>query len=150
MPTELQPLQPLIELLGLAETSPSFAEAAARLGLVPDRDEDRTDWESPTLGISLVATDSIIDTVFLCGGDDTYARYTGELPDGLSFDSTRLDIRAALGQPDKEGGPMQVCEGVENAGWDRYHAGSFFLHFTYAETTGTVELITLLLPSRAP
>lgn len=103
--------------------------------------------EAPNLGFSLVLSDEgTVEAVHLYSeGHQGNAAFRGQIPCGLSFDMSRVDVRNLLGQPDNfsEGG-IESALGTYPP-WDSYRRADFELHVEYIEGRHPcgIRLITL-------
>lgn len=71
-----------------------------------------------------------VATMFLHAKSRSFKEYSGELPESIGFGMTRQEVRAALGEPDKENGTREDQ-------WDR---GPYRLGVKYA-AQGNIEFI---------
>jgi hypothetical protein len=108
--------------------------------------------ECPHLGLAILIDERDIVTCVQFVNDgvmETYRRYAGDLPNGLSFDSTRSDVREALGVPteSREGGPAFL--GIKRRPWDWFNHEGRKLHFEYQDGCGAVRMVSVMrLPSK--
>jgi hypothetical protein len=81
-------------------------------------------------GVSLVFNDAhILTAMFLYAeGADGFRQYQGNLPYGLSFQSSRKEIESILGAPDRSGG-----EGVINY-WTHYNSKGIGIEYNTKQT----------------
>jgi hypothetical protein len=92
-----------------------------------------------------------VRTIFLYGrGTERFSQFDGELPDGLTFSSTRRDVHRVFGSPTLSAEP-QVLEYLGPKGaWDRYDLPAAHIHFQYHRYQSGIEMITLMAPGTAP
>ena len=142
--TQWPQFQYLFALIGTGESSAAFLEARRRFGLQRDTVRESAYWEAPTRGIAFSLEQGRIDTVFLFGnGKDGFDDFCGALIPGLSFGSTKEQIRDAIGDPMDTGEALELGEAIRHGGWDAYVLGTKRLHLTYAADTMRLTLITL-------
>jgi hypothetical protein len=106
--------------------------------------------ESPYLnaksaGISFaLEKDGAVRTVFFYSqGFEDFAQYAGPLPAGLTFASSRAEVRAALGGPSMSGEPGGVGLMAIEYGFDRFENDNRYVHFQYTKGDNTVLLVTI-------
>ena len=146
MGTLFNSVQHLLDVLGASESGQAFLDMQRRFGLVRDEMSGTPYWESDANGIAFEVEDGTIDTVFLFGnGKDGFETYSAGLVAGLTFASSRADVRAALGEPVQSEGPQHLATDVHNGGWDKFAIDRYFFHFTYAARDGVLELLTMTL-----
>jgi hypothetical protein len=106
--------------------------------------------ESPYLngrdaGIELCLTKKHkVQAIHLYSGKlEGFCRFAGPYPSGLSFTSSRAQIRAVLGEPfmSMEAGGAGITA-IERS-FDRYENEQFYIRFQYEVGDGAVRLITL-------
>lgn len=99
---------------------------------------------SMTQGIQLqLDTRGEIQTIFLHGaGKDDFSQYGGVLGHGLSFASSRAEIEAVLGAPDRGASPGRTLLGA-HGGWLRYDHATHSVHFSF-DVAGGLALVTIL------
>ena len=132
-----------------------FAEVLGVPVKIPDRPpEGDPDYalsryvELPERGCSILIDWNDVATCvqFYGGGKDAaYQQYRGELPLGLTFDSSRDDVRRALGQPlryNDGGGLLPILKTRMNA-WDLFSFESHKLHFEYSDGADGVLMLSL-------
>jgi hypothetical protein len=85
--------------------------------------------------------DRVIRVVFcMVKGDRDVNGYAWSFRNGLRADSSRGDIRAAFGCPERTGGH-----------WDRFVIPNLgIVHFQYKDETDGIDMITLMTPESAP
>jgi hypothetical protein len=95
-------------------------------------------------GISFALTkDHSVQAVFLyADGVEGFAHYADPLPAGLSFNSSRADVRAALG-----GAAMSADAGGEGImaidyAFDRFEDDIFYLRFVYSSDEVAIRHVT--------
>jgi hypothetical protein len=103
-----------------------------------------TYFENENMGLSMLCENDILVSVFLfADGKDGFSQFTGKLPDGISFQTSRELLRLSLGRPTEQGEPEEITSTLIHGGWDKYQYECFSVHFTYAIGGGAIELITL-------
>jgi len=133
----------LLEVLGTSVKGPLMERLIADHALIGPNDDGY--WENSRAGISLLAEDGLVDTIFLHAfGKDDFMEFPGPLPAGLTFESRRTDVRHAFGTPESSGGPDKVTNVYSHDGWDRYAVGARFIHFSYRRNDGRIDLVTLM------
>ncbi len=84
----------------------------------------------------------IIKTIFLKReGKDGCSEFSGELPHGLTFQSTAADVRAALGEPSVD---------QPRYNWLRYDTDQRSCHFSFRDGDGGLNMVTLMAPDQVP
>jgi hypothetical protein len=89
---------------------------------------------------------AVVRTVFLYShGVENFAQYAADpLPAGLSFASSRADVRRSLGQPVQSG---DASSGVGliaiEFSFDRFESDELYLRFEYHPGDGAVRLVTI-------
>ena len=99
---------------------------------------------SRAAGISFALTkDSKVKSVFLyANGIEGFAQYTGPLPAGLTFKSSRSDVCAAIGEPSMSADAGGVgLMAIEHA-FDRFEDGISYMRFVYAAGDTAILHIT--------
>ena len=92
-----------------------------------------------------------INTIFVFAeGVQGYQAYPYALPEGLSFNMSRDEAIAVLGQPTETGGPVEGVLDRKIAFWDRWDNETFSLHLRYPEDKDSIMMLTLMRPDRVP
>ncbi|MBA4067192.1 MAG: hypothetical protein C0501_26500 [Isosphaera sp.] len=151
----------LAALIGQPVASP-LVQALIRSGRLrgssaPDGEgEERRHYLSdPEAGYELTHVGGRIVTAFLYvrpsdDFSDGFSPFGGTLPDGLSLESTRADVRRALGEPPRSG-EARISPGLGRKGaWDRYDRPAVSFHIQYTDGGEQVQMITLMAPDVAP
>jgi hypothetical protein len=106
--------------------------------------------ESPYLnaksaGLSFALNDDrTVRAVFLYSqGVERFQQYTDPLPAGLSFTSSRAEVRRALGKPVLSGEVGGVGIFAIEFSFDRFEAGDHYLRFEYRSGGEAIRLITI-------
>ena len=76
-------------------------------------------------------------------GVDGYDEYTGDLPQGIRFHSSRAEVRSKFGNPTASGGGNVLPILGMTRQWDRFDYDTHTLHFEYQVGEETISLITL-------
>ena len=85
-----------------------------------------------------------IDTVFLYGGGfEKFDRFTGDLPGGLTFDTSRGDVRRLHGEPHQVGEIGGVGIMHNDTAFDTYTSEVHYVRITYNPSESAIHLITL-------
>ncbi len=82
-------------------------------------------------------------------GHEGYKQYAGELPRGITFESTREEVRKALGEPVESGGGNRFGALVFPE-WDRYRVRKKYLvEFSYLPESNRVCTVSITTPQLA-
>lgn len=85
-----------------------------------------------------------IDAIHLDSGrKDHVAPFRGRIPKGLSFGSSREDVRSRLGEPTRSGSVSRGPLG-EAPPWDRFSRPGYDIDFEYDRDCASVRMITLI------
>jgi hypothetical protein len=76
-------------------------------------------------------------------GVEGFKAYQSALPAGLTFASSRAEVRAALGEPVKSVEPGGVGIMAIEHSLDRFEAGEYYLSIQYCAGDKTILLVTL-------
>jgi hypothetical protein len=80
------------------------------------------------------------------GGHERYAQYAGQLPGGLTFESTRAEVRKALGSPVKSGGG-KIIGTLVRPEWDQFRlAKKCLATFSYFAENERICSASIALP----
>lgn len=104
-------------------------------------------YEIPAYGLEMILGDGdAIETIFfhVRRKQDSY---DWRLRSGLSRDSSRSEVLAAMGTPERSGKPDDESGCV---GYDRFRVGDALLHFSYELDCKSVRLMTAMSPATAP
>jgi hypothetical protein len=147
------PLLSLLPILGrpfVGSPLEALGPWVARLSALPAVAPDALVHTAIGLEVCL-SSDSIVETVFLHGwGHERFAQYSGPLPEGLTFASSRKEVRTVFGRPSSSA-DEQVLEYLGPIGaWDRYDLPAAHLHFQYRMSEPGIVLITLMARGTAP
>jgi hypothetical protein len=98
-----------------------------------------------TAGISFaLEKDGSVRTVFLYSqGFEGFAQYLGSLPAGLTFSSSRVDARAAMGSPVMSGEPGGIGLMAIEYAFDRFEHDNRYVHFQYTKGDDAILLVTI-------
>ena len=142
------------ELLTLIDTSLDSDEARRILSAFNFGAEDEDDRELSRMtgekflcdnasGLEIQSSrKGIIKTIFLKGeGNEGCSEFTGDLPGGLTFQSTSTDVRAALGEPSVD---------RPKYNWLRYDTDRHSCHFSFRDGDGRLKMVTLMAPDQVP
>lgn len=145
-------LESILGLLGTSDEDDEFCRFVVDAHLELDEETASAPyWENPSLGLSLLSEDGHISTAHLFAeGREGFAQYPAELPGGVTFTSTREDVRGAFGPADKSGtSPGGGLEG-RDGDWDLYEFDDHSVHFLFHRENGVVDLVTLMIFSKSP
>lgn len=132
---------PLLAAIGKPLNAPQVEQLVRAYDLRVKVDDRRAYLESERHGLALLTEDGLVHTIFLYGGGkDDFARYLGTLPDGLSFDWTKSEVRSRLGTPEQS---PDLAAPLVDIDWDRFEFSPWYLHFTYHTTTETIALLAV-------
>lgn len=82
-------------------------------------------------------------------GYEGYKQYSGSLPNGVTFESSRKEVRKALGKPIESGGGNRFGTLVFPT-WDRFRvARKYFVRFSYLPDSNCVCTVGITLPALA-
>ena len=73
-----------------------------------------------------------------------YREYGGALPEGLSFQSSRADVRGVLGTPVAHNDRGGVFPPLRHYPWDWFAYEGIKLHFEYDDSLSRVQLVTAM------
>ena len=118
----------------------------------PERMEERTHVEAPTLGIGFVDHgDGIVGTIHVhCEASEGTGVFTGHLPMGLSKTMTRSEVRGLLGEPESSGGEVTLPVLGSRPAWDRFSVGEQLIHVAYRPGGPGLSLVTIMSRKVAP
>jgi hypothetical protein len=134
---------PLLAAVGKPTHAPQVEQLVAAYGLQMDQDGRSLYLESERHGLALLCEDGFVHTIFLyAGAKDDFERYRGALPDGLSFDATKSEIRSRFGTPEQSAKPRADTD------WDRFECPPWYLHFTYRPNSDRIALLTVFPKDR--
>ncbi|MDP9191377.1 MAG: hypothetical protein M3P06_06725 [Acidobacteriota bacterium] len=146
-------MQHLIDALG--EPGDSILDALPFEQVPFDEESDDTSlyFVAPEFGVQ-VATNGlgVVETVWLSSGRDDpgFEMFSGELFDGLTFSSSRDDVRARFGSPSTTGTGDGVLSPHPKIDWDRYDSDRYSVHFEYFAVGLLLRRVTLMAPSTVP
>ncbi len=135
---------PLIGWLGQRYNAP--AEHAALFGdAAPEIMGESPYLNGRANGIAFALTaDHRIKAIFLYAhGVEDFAQYAGALPAGLSFTSSRADVRTAMGAPALSGDAGGTGLFAIEHSFDRFEADGFYIRFEYEARDAAVRLVTI-------
>lgn len=105
-------------------------------------------------GIELICSNQyLIRSIFLHSGRNKREKsrpYPYPLLEGLSFDSSRENVRLALGKPTVEGAPRRIPGLGDYGAYDRYDYVDWSIHFQYALNSEQIEMVTLMSKECVP
>ena len=112
-------------------------------------------WFSDKRGGIEVRCDNehLIKVIFLHSGRrkrEASKAYSYPLIEGLSINSLREDVRAALGKPTLEGAARRVHLLGEYGAYDRYDYADWSIHFRYTLSTEQMETVTIMSKDWVP
>jgi len=81
---------------------------------------------------------------FYSSGYERYREYPAELIEGVTFSSTREEVRSILGTPNASGGGKKVA-GIFIHEWDSCQVGECTVHVRYSVRGGSILTIDLTL-----
>ena len=133
-----------------------ISEVASLLGFpvsVPDRPPEG----DPEFGMAryveiydrgiaiLVDWDDAVSTIqfFGDGVEDGYSPYLGALTHDLTFESSRQNVREAMGEPaqSSNGGPEVF--GIKHRPWDWFAVGDRKIHFEFEDHCNAIRLVSV-------
>jgi hypothetical protein len=95
--------------------------------------------------------DGRVASIFFHGtNSDEYRKYSGSLPDDLSFSDSRSEVRKKLGVPSASGGGIDVPMFGKAPNWDRYDRDSYSLHLQYSPGEDAIAVVTLMRADVVP
>jgi len=154
-------MKELLGILGQVASKSSVKKVLEAYELVDETDEDLEEEAAVgarslvdrKLGIE-IEQDNVgaIKTIFLHSDlHESFAAFPGPLIGGLSFASSREDVRAALGEPTKAKEAFVEDSLGPQGAWDRFESPQYTIHVQYdPETTSRIRLITLMNPDVVP
>jgi hypothetical protein len=84
------------------------------------------------------------------GGQAGYRPYLGPLPHGLSFASSRAQVRQAMGEPVKANDGGRAVLGLKIRPWDWFASDGRKVHFEYQDGGEAVRMVSVMpLPSES-
>lgn len=102
--------------------------------------------EFPDRGFAIVIDwNDVCSCVQLFGADKdpSYQQYAGPLPEGLTFNSSRIDVREALGAPvESRDSDSRIFE-LQILPWDWFDYLGQKVHFEYGETLDSVRMVSI-------
>lgn len=105
-------------------------------------------------GIELICSGQyLIKVIFLHSGRSKREKskpYPHPLLEGLSFDSSRDNVRTTLGKPAAEGAPRRSPALGDYGAYDRYDYASWSIHFQYTLNSEQIEMVTIMSMDRVP
>lgn len=137
-----------------------FAEILGAPVRIPDRPpEGDPDYglsryvELPERGCAIIIDwDDVATTVqfYSAEKDPNYKQYRGELPRGVTFNSSRDAVRSALGQPMQynDGGGLTPMLKARMRPWDWFMFEGRKIHFEYRDEADGVLMVSLSSPPR--
>jgi hypothetical protein len=85
-----------------------------------------------------------VSAVFLYAqGVEGFTQYTGALPAGIGFTSSRAAVRAAMGEPVLSGEPGGKGLFAIEHRFDRFEDGAHYIRFEYVPGDAGIRLVTL-------
>jgi len=102
-------------------------------------------------GYEIVHCSGRVTTVFLYAEPaDGFAAFSHTLPGGLRRGSTRADVCARFGIPERSGEAMTIAGLGPQGAWDRFAVGGIRVHFQYTEFGERVRLVSVMAADVAP
>lgn len=96
-------------------------------------------------GISFALSKKLkVDAIFLYADQvEDFQQYQGDLPGGFSFDTSRAQVKKALGEPSFSG--EAGGEGIMaiEFSFDRYESDTHYIRFQYTENDTQIRLVTI-------
>jgi hypothetical protein len=146
-------IRKLVALLRVSETSEHFLETVTSIGEPAMISEDPPEYDDPegatkyysfpSSGILFGLRKQVLEHIHLyLSPHEGYKAYTGNLLDGLDRTSTKRDIEALLGLPERSGGGAQDKLIGYIHEWMRYTLGGCKIRFELLGD-GTLRKITL-------
>ncbi|WP_420138731.1 hypothetical protein [Sphingomonas sp.] len=140
------------ELIGrhISEFSEILGYSLAAPGQVAEDDPEYgmdMSIEQPDRGLGLAVDSAGICTAvyfYGAGREAGYQQYAGSLPEGLSFASTRAEVRAALGEPVAHRDTGGFLPPLRHYPWDWFVYDGIKLHFEYDDSLSRVQLVTAM------
>ena len=129
----------LVAFLGTPSRDVFTSDLASRLGRRKDTHHgDVTYAEFPKGGISLVIDPSteLVTTVFVYAESKKKTGYAGDVPEGLSLDLSRDELRAKLGDP------QESRDGLMS--WDTWERGDYRLRAEYKKDGQRLKMFVLM------
>lgn len=138
----------LRRFLGELEDQPELA------GELRAAEEDEGRWylRAPGLGLEFVAdAERRVTTVFLyCDPMGDIRAFERKLPDGLTRDMGRQQVRELLGAPEREGEASRIPVLGEGPAWDRYEVGDRLVHVSFRPDGPGISKVTLMTAESRP
>lgn len=120
--------------------------------LDPSHPQDQRHYYSfPEFGIQFILGENdVIQTIFFhIEGDPDVAPYPWSFENGINPSSTRNDVLASFGRPERSGKPN--ADGTIAAeGWDRFKSYANFIHLQYATGGAGIAMITAMVAAASP
>lgn len=144
----------LSALLGLDLSAVARSEFVLGFGRPPDLEkvEDRSYLTLPDAGLAFVADQSskVTSIQLYRQGYQEFKGFTGPLPEGISFEHTRLDVERLLGNPSESGGGIYIQHFGEAPVWDRFDRAVYSLHVQYSKDAKSIDLVSIMSLSAVP
>jgi hypothetical protein len=147
----------LIAVIGL----PVTADAVHAL-IVADRlaaSVEPEDWSVPrreylsgqTSGYTLTHEEGrVVNVAIYAEPAEGFAAFSAPLPGGLARGSTRKEVRARFGAPERSGEAATIAGLGRQGAWDRFAVGEVRVHFQYTEPDQRVRLVSVMAADVAP
>jgi hypothetical protein len=105
--------------------------------------------ERDGLLIKGTADGDIVGFFLMSEGKDGFSEYSGEMPSGLDFESTRADVLKRLGPPTFIQAPKRIGQ-LQTGELMRFDQPAYSLHFQFRADGSGIELITVMVASAVP
>lgn len=115
--------------------------------------EDRIYLKFVDAGIAfdIETADGKVAAIFLYSeGLEGYKQFSGALPEGISFSSSRSNLQSHIGKPSASGGGQIIQPFGKTNVWDRFDRENYCLHVRYADDEASINLVTLMRPESVP
>ena len=114
-------------------------------------DEDEYYISFTDVGLEFIADNAKrITTVFISSLSKGAIKEYSPIKEGVSFRSTRSEVRNVMGSPTSSGNPLADTILEPTGGYDRYDNNQHAIHFEYNSENNTISLITLMSINDAP
>jgi hypothetical protein len=82
--------------------------------------------------------------LFSAKREPAYQQYTGPLPEGLAFNSSRIEVRGALGAPVESHDGGSKIFGIQVFPYDWFSYRNRKVHFEYGEAFDRVRMVSIM------
>jgi hypothetical protein len=149
----------LLEILGKNMMSAEVAAILAAFPALKAETQDLGEEGIPPVrylaserdGILIKGTaDGDITAIFLMSeGKDGYSEYSGEMPPGIDFESSRADVVKRFGPPTFTQAPKRIGQ-LAIGELLRFDQPAYSLHFQFRADGSGIDLITAMVASAVP